>query len=845
MVCARDMICQQPRDVCLGELDVTPISVTTLFVTPDDSMSSTAPTQTAATSSDTSSKIDPSSSTVYKGKVKRSWAQLPDSLVRLISSHYLALVSPKTTYPSQWDVKELWASRLIYTALRNTIEMEKLMSICAPWHIALEYHPFWQHGCSVLDPHDHLAHMGFVHVPASSAGSAKALAPRLSPYRHFQNISTYSCYVCRLNFPYSNHGLGTAKRLAVSPHLRTVPVCRDHRKGTFCAVCLRAAPHDDTNTMVCVAENEDNETWPGVEATCRSCRLEWLWKVSGYSPMDREAIGGFPCRWGKHAPDWEIRQAIETFVDMGEGCISEVLKLARDKHWLRKFTKLPDMLSQAVAATKYVDRAEAVYEGDASDDDLSADEDDPELMSLTEDACGVRDLAIGDWVRNRILDGHWISPADQFYGSFIPHKPFIPAKHPCPWLGATYTGAVEDGESTGDGEELVHPRPRTYDAPSPPSYHLCELVFRVYQRVMREILYPAMCNIVRRLVMESQVDGTDPGMKALKMSLEDVVDQLRDPDTWSKGVDWIQRKRIRQKQEQRRRPRSDDDDSSSSRSGGSHTTSPVLSTTTLQTTPSPPPIGGKEDETESPPIAISSPTIPVPESPSIQASSLLRPIPYIPVTIAHLPHFSIDSIRLVWREACGPLYACRCSICDRAMMAANVEAGKQSAGDASVGQNQAPPSAKPEKVVEITLEEKPVARREEEEEGETDADAEFDDEIESEFEDVVDFEAQGYVASDRKGSNDVLRYRSETPELPTYRKRSHDEASEEPEIDPVTPLLREGTPPKRARLGEARGDKATASILDAPPLCQRKRSSEEVEDDIQKAGLQSPKRVKA
>lgn len=434
----------------------------------------------------------------------------------------------------------------------------------------------------------------------------------------------------------------------LSPYLRNVPVCRDHRKGTFCAICLRAAPHDDTNLMVCVADNEDEETWPGLEATCRSCRLEWLWRRASHNSGDREALGGFPFRWSKHAPDWETRQAIETFVDMGEGRIADVLSCARDKHWLRTYTKLADMLSQAVAATKFVDRAEAGYEGDGSDDDLSADEDDPELMSLTEDACGVRELAIQDWVRNRILDGHWISPADQWYRLFTPHKPFVPAEHPCPWLGATYAGAVQDGESSGDGEELLHPRPRTYDAPCPPSYDLCEHVFRVYQRTMHDILLPAMSNIVRRILMESQVDGGDPAMRASRMSLEDVVKELRDQDTWSKGIDWIQRRHVRQKQELRSRHRSEDDETSSSRSG-SHTTSPVLSTTTLQTTPSPPPSGSKDDDIVPSPIGASSPVVPVPESPSTQTHTLLRPIPYIPVAIAHLPQYSTDSIRMVSR----------------------------------------------------------------------------------------------------------------------------------------------------------------------------------------------------
>lgn len=64
---------------------MTPISVTLpLFVTPDDSMASTPSQQTVVTGSSTASRVELSSPAVYKGKVKRSWAQLPDSLVRYV-----------------------------------------------------------------------------------------------------------------------------------------------------------------------------------------------------------------------------------------------------------------------------------------------------------------------------------------------------------------------------------------------------------------------------------------------------------------------------------------------------------------------------------------------------------------------------------------------------------------------------------------------------------------------------------------------------------------------------------------------------------------------------------------
>ena len=461
-------------------------------------------------------------------------------------------------------------------------------------------------------------------------------------------MATYSCMVCRLNYPTTLVGLASGKRFVYSPQLTVFTVCRDHRKGTFCSLCLRAAPHDDTHLMVCVAENEDEETWPGVEATCRHCRGEGLWRRALRDPLDREALGSHPLKW-RHPPDWEIGQAVETFVDMGEGCISDVLCLAREKHWLRTHTKIAELLSQALASSRYVARAEAGYEGD-SDEDLSGEEeDDPELMSLTEDAGGIRELAITDWARNRILDGHWVAPADQWYEHSVPGQPdVVPAQHPCPWHGATYSGALQDGESTGDGEELEHPRPRTYQAPCPPTFALCETVYRTYQRVMREILIPAMTNIVRRILMESQVDGVDPTIPASKMTLEDVVKELRDHATWSKGIDWAERRIIRGRQERQQRQRSVDADStSSSRSSGSHTTSPVLSTTTLQTTPSPPPSSVKDEELAPSPVAVSSPIMAILEPPALETHELIRPIPYVPMTVAHLPAFSIECLKSV------------------------------------------------------------------------------------------------------------------------------------------------------------------------------------------------------
>ncbi|KAG1818891.1 hypothetical protein EV424DRAFT_1619427 [Suillus variegatus] len=140
-------------------------------------------------------------------------------------------------------------------------------------------------------------------------------------------------------------------------------------------------------------------------------------------------------------------------------------KPATTRIWLRSYTKMPELMEQAVAATHWASegmgtdflqnsyhhrepesvaaprqehtrtteggdsyspinslfpscrsRSPSPQSAYSSDYEGSEDEDDPDLLSMTEDAGGVRDLAIADWARTRILDGHWCSPADQWYG---------------------------------------------------------------------------------------------------------------------------------------------------------------------------------------------------------------------------------------------------------------------------------------------------------------------------------------------------------------------------------------------------------------------------------------------
>ena len=474
-------------------------------------------------------------------------------------------------------------------------------------------------------------------------------------------------------------------------------------------------------SIVSCLENEDDDTWPGVAATCRFCRREWLWRKVANNPRDREAIGGSKLA----SEDWETRQCVEGFIDLAEGTINDVVGLAREKWWLRKHTRLGDMMLQALAAARFTSANAAVAaaggrRGGVGDDRVYAaeleeeeeeeeedDEEDPELMQLTEEG-GVRELALGDWARSRILDGHWVSPADLWYRNVVPGKPStVPAVHPCPWA------REELGLDSGDAAE-EHPRPSTLNAEIPPSYALCEQAYVSHQRQMRVVLLPPMKNIVRRLVIECLEDvktpckgdctwgGTsdDPAIRASKINLEDVLRILREEEgVWFDGVDWAERRRNNARDRMAIEEEKVDDQRASEMSTGSPTsttgsgssttsdsksgasssaTSPVLSTSTLQTTPSPSPISSSSppdvtpregddclDESIStisdsnvplqkakrvpPPLPPrrSARLITIAISPILNPPRLMRPIPYVPVTLSHLPNYSIEAFRAV------------------------------------------------------------------------------------------------------------------------------------------------------------------------------------------------------
>ncbi|KAJ7580590.1 hypothetical protein C8J56DRAFT_1169294 [Mycena floridula] len=406
--------------------------------------------------------------------------------------------------------------------------------------------------------------------------------------------------------------------------------------------------------------------FPGVDVTCRSCRAEWLYVKAREHKGDAEALGlrtrnTLQPVFG--ATDYETRSVVESFIELGEGTIRDVITIARDRQWLNKHTKLRDMLNQAALASRFesVDQLDNHIPSSnqlsssnqisfassipsnrpLEEEEDSEEEEDADFLHMTEND-GVGDLALMDWARLRILDGFWMN------WPFYRHR-----------LGSTVACALRagfHGASESDGDDFA----------------ACDAKCRPENRL--EVNDGLRDDVEEAGMQESgaaRLAPMDPVIKAARMSPEDVVIALRDEGIWFEGVDWVERRRnetrTREANETRTREANETTkgQGSDSSTNSSTSTSPVLSTTTLQTTSSPPAID------------TSKPTISRNSGPILSESASSRSIPsessriISPESVKHLPQFSLQAFKSVWREACAPLYHCRCSICERAQTKLN------------------------------------------------------------------------------------------------------------------------------------------------------------------------------
>lgn len=249
------------------------------------------------------------------------------------------------------------------------------------------------------------------------------------------------------------------------------------------------------------------------------------------------------------------------------------------------------------------DGIESYEDEDAEDEE---DEEDPDILQSTEDN-GVRDLALGDWARTRILDGFWVSPADLWQirnegrrrrRLAMSRVSRVRSVHPVPWAlegedtQSDAAGSEWENEScvsfNSDVEQELssprHPKKSTICASVPPTQTLCDQAYHAHHQQLRTTLLPAMRNIVRKIVMECQEaagfrkayvelrkrsrdptnvaypgcnlteegEGSDecfclredPVRIGSKLSIDDVVRVLREEEgIWFDGMDWITKKR--------------------------------------------------------------------------------------------------------------------------------------------------------------------------------------------------------------------------------------------------------------------------------------------------------------
>jgi hypothetical protein len=337
---------------------------------------------------------------------------------------------------------------------------------------------------------------------------------------------------------------------------------------------------------------------------------------------DREAVSCGSSYWS--SLDWEVRQSIDAFIEAGEGTLGEIVQVAREKHWLNRFTRVRMHMEHALAQQR-LDMRSSAYGYENADEDTAAgdiDPDDYETLAMAEELHSVRDMAQSDWARTRILDGFWLSPADDWYGYRPRHT--SSAEHPVPWALP-----ISDGQ--------VHPVPATLRVPPAPTYNLADQLYHVFERQLRKILLPAMQNVIKRVMFQ----GPAEAMKTVvSMELEDVLRALQQSWAWSKD---LRRPPVHENDPDPGTP--PDDACSSSKSDASHTTSPVLSTATLQTTPSPPPSDDKREkggEAESPREEVPRMNLFTELGPP-EPSNLLHDIPYVPTTLQEMPTFSLKA----------------------------------------------------------------------------------------------------------------------------------------------------------------------------------------------------------
>lgn len=573
--------------------------------------------------------------------------------------------------------------------------------------LPVEDHFLWNSATLFLDPlgHDNQYIVGVprpVQQQREAGGThGPALLQRIVPqrrtYTNYVRTLTTCCLPCRFHNPNANTGLNANGATVWSRHFGEIPLCQRHHPDRICGICLKDEVVDTwkmspdgvyTAREQTIFPVEEDHYLKDVRATCRSCRNAVLQHVlRPRVPKDLWQV---------------IDPIIDPFLEFSDGCIKDIIVEVDEKLWLIAHTNYQELHDSAMAAERArlreQIRAEREAEnsapgrraaqnearlqqllesGDASpeaieqalamqaaaneeDEEDLLDEDFGELLNQAEES-NVTDIALNQWARARILSGCWISPLDIYQGvagtrirdSVLQRA--LPPWHPV----KSYHGYPNDPQALNpDGT----PIPMPHHMPSNGSIHCPYPPGRLFQRAqwhfennLRRILYPALENLVSRLIHEAEMEAKDVCRLAAAFSSGMILEELVAVQLWGDKYDWSNAST------------SPTMTSTATIESGSDRDSPP---STIRTTPSPSPPATTSPKSSAGVFATAQRAVRLPSPPSPTAwafpSRLLATIPFIPRANEHIGPNALVLLDIVWKEAVGGLFACQCTICLRA-----------------------------------------------------------------------------------------------------------------------------------------------------------------------------------
>ncbi|KZV99406.1 hypothetical protein EXIGLDRAFT_762700 [Exidia glandulosa HHB12029] len=564
---------------------------------------------------------------IRQGKAKtRNIAKLPREILRFIFTHVLLLTQRTPGIGSAWDSEpELWQQREVFVTARLAAAGLNLIAVCPSWHRALNDHEFWRNACHALDPAD--IYSQYLAAWSANAGSAQAQRKLSRTSDTYRLLLNFWCLPCRINKPFAAQAVGNVRKWMPTQHLQLAGVCRDHKFNHVCAVCLREsaqlAPQESPYEPG-VAESDDEDMFPGLTATCSTCRQDVLCNLLEHEGILHQ-LGGRSF----DKTEYDLKLNLEAYIDIAEGDATTLCILAKERLWLREHTRMREMMAQAVAAQRYADGEDA---------DMLAEEDDDEMdldISWAEESTA-RELALGEWARTRILEGVWTAPADD---------------------ARSLLRAQQGSASMPVGTHQEHEGPHPVRAHAPvPAAGLAHGISRSYWNAMRQLLWPAMQNVARRLLLACGNDVIHAQEEACNIMREPnlaywVVERCREEKSWRHPVAPPPGHVAQHDPHIGHRHHRASSSSASTSSGERSPTSPT-STSTLRTTPdgSPEPLGGL--------VAHNVPWVP---DPSVLLDNTS--------TWSETRHV----LARCWRDACQFLWSesgeCTCAACTRLLYA--------------------------------------------------------------------------------------------------------------------------------------------------------------------------------